>query len=293
MKLWKLKFKESDPSNIKLRDEILAQIRSEFTVMPRFMFHQPLDYDKISLPIKSIQPDRTSPRVPTDEFRFGYSLGDESVYLEWGAYDHGLILNEIKRAGIMKDGLSILDFGCSSGRVLRHFEAQVNKNGWRVIGCDIQARAIESMRADNWPDGFEFFTSTTLPHLPFEDSSIDVIYSFSVFTHTKYLWDAWLLELKRVLKPGGIMMHTVHLEDAWKFYNKNRNEKWVQDSQVPEVYNVAEMNVDFLFDGDASVSQVFWKREILENYWSRYFDSIEILPPADRFSFQNIVILRK
>ena len=293
MKLWKSKVREVDNPNEDIRDEILSQIRAEFTVMPRFMFHQPLDYHKISLPIKAIQTDRLPPLIPSDEFRFSYALGDESKYLAWGAYDHKLILDTITKAGIMKNNLSILDFGCSSGRVLRHFEPQIRENSWRAIGCDIQARAIESMRADNWSDGFEFFTSTTLPHLPLEDNSIDVIYSFSVFTHTKYLWDAWLFELKRVLKPGGLMMHTVHLEDAWMFYNKNRNETWVQNSQVPEVYDTPEMNVDFLFDGDASVSQVFWKEEVLRNYWSRYFTSIEIFPPSKEFSFQNRVILRK
>jgi SAM-dependent methyltransferase len=280
-------------SSSALTDQILGQIRSEYTVMPRFMFHQPLDYDKVSYPKKPIQPNRCSPLVPSDEFRFGYAPGDEEKYLAWGSYDANLILEEIQRAGLHNKDLKILDFGCSSGRVMRHFGSQIEDNNWRVYGCDIQATAIESMRADNWSDGFEFFTSTTIPHLPFEDNSLDVIYSFSVFTHTKYLWDAWLLELKRVLKPNGLMLHTVHLEAAWKFYHSNRDEKWVQESQAPEVYNTPSMQVDFLFDGDASVSQVFWKEEVLKNYWSRHFASLEVLPPAAEYSFQNRVVLRK
>lgn len=293
MRLWKSKIDRDELSIIKMADEILTQIRSEFTVMPRFMFHQPLDYNKVTYPKKEIQTHRVPPLVPSDEFRFGYSIGDEEKYLQWGAYDHKLILEEIRSAGLFKEKLEILDFGCSSGRVMRHFKSQIDEDNWRVFGCDIQATAIESMRADNWSDGFEFFTSTTLPHLPFEDNSLDVIYSFSVFTHTKYLWDAWLLELKRILKPGGMMLHTVHLEEAWKFYHLNRSEKWVQDSQAPEVYNSPSMNVDYLFDGDASVSQVFWREEIVRNYWSRHFTSLKILPPSKEYSFQNRVVLRK
>ncbi len=293
MKIRRPKVNQTAQSNSELTDQILTQIRSEFTVMPRFMFHQPLDYDKVSYPKKRVLPNRHSPLVPSDEFRFGYAPGDEEKYLAWGSYDASLILEEIRRAGLQGKGLKILDFGCSSGRVMRHFSSQIESNGWRIYGCDIQAKAIESMRADNWSNGFEFFTSTTIPHLPFEDNTLDVIYSYSVFTHTKYLWDAWLLELKRILKPGGLMIHTVHLEKAWEFYHTNRNEKWVQESQAPEVYQTPTMEVDYLFDGDASVSQVFWKEDVLKNYWSRHFASLEILPPAAEYSFQNRVILRK
>jgi len=280
-------------ANSELRDEILHTLRQEYTVMPRFMFHQPLDYLDITFPIKPIQSERQSPLIPADEFRFGYSVGDSEEYLAWGAYDHNMILQEIHRANIDGKDLKILDFGCSSGRVMRHFRSQIEKKNWKVLGCDIQAAAIESMRADNWSDGFEFFTSTTIPHLPLEDNSVDVIYSFSVFTHTKYLWDSWLLELKRVLKPGGLMIHTVHLETAWSFYHANRGEAWVRASQSPDVYNTKEMNVDFLLHGDASVSQVFWRERVLINYWSRYFSHIEVLPPTENYSFQHRVILKK
>ena len=280
-------------ANSELRDEILHTVRQEYTVMPRFMFHQPLDYQDITFPMKPIQPDRQSPLIPADEFRFGYSVGDSEEYLAWGAYDHNMIMEEIHRANMDRENLRILDFGCSSGRVMRHFRGEVEGKNWKVLGCDIQAAAIESMRADNWSEGFEFFTSTTIPHLPLEDNSVDVIYSFSVFTHTKYLWDSWLLELKRVLRPGGLMIHTVHLETAWSFYHTNRGEAWVQASQSPEVYNTKEMNVDFLLHGDASVSQVFWRQKVLVNYWSRYFSEIEVLPPTEKYSFQHRVILRK
>jgi SAM-dependent methyltransferase len=293
MKIRRPKVNQSAQSSSQMTDQILSQIRSEFTVMPRFMFHQPLDYDKVSYPIKQILPVRSSPLVPSDEFRFGYAPGDEEKYLAWGSYDANLILEEIRKAGMDSNDLKILDFGCSSGRVMRHFSTKIESNGWRIFGCDIQAKAIESMRADNWSNGFEFFTSTTIPHLPFEDNSLDVIYSFSVFTHTKYLWDAWLLELKRILKPNGLMIHTVHLETAWEFYHSNRNEKWVQESQAPEVYNSPTMEVDFLFDGDASVSQVFWREEVLKNYWARYFSKLEVLPPSDENSFQHRVVIRK
>jgi len=39
--------------------------------------------------------------------------------------------------------------------------------------------------------------------LPFEDSSFDLVYCGSVFTHVSDLADAWFLELRRILRKGG------------------------------------------------------------------------------------------
>jgi SAM-dependent methyltransferase len=49
------------------------------------------------------------------------------------------------------------------------------------------------------------------PPLPFaEDNSFDLVYAFSVFTHIPAEHqEAWLLEMKRILKPGGFLVCTV------------------------------------------------------------------------------------
>jgi len=43
-------------------------------------------------------------------------------------------------------------------------------------------------------------------HLPFEDSSFDLVYCGSVFTHVSDLADAWFLELRRSYERA--VMHT-------------------------------------------------------------------------------------
>jgi SAM-dependent methyltransferase len=50
--------------------------------------------------------------------------------------------------------------------------------------------------------------------LPFEDSSFDVIFSSNVLEHVEDL-DSAFAEMKRVLKPGGIMIHTMPTS-IWK-----------------------------------------------------------------------------
>jgi SAM-dependent methyltransferase len=55
-----------------------------------------------------------------------------------------------------------------------------------------------------------FATGTTAPHVPFEDRTFDLIYCGSVFTHISELAEAWLLELRRILRPGGYVYVTIH-----------------------------------------------------------------------------------
>ena len=130
------------------------------------------------------------------------------------------------------------------------------------------------------------------PHLPFEDNSIDVIYGISVFTHTKYLWDTWLMEFKRVLKPGGLCMQSVQCEAAWEFYHAHRNEKWVADGHPAAMLREPHMTRDYLYYGDPSVSQVFYRKDVILDFWGRYMEVVDFLPPPE-FSYQNWIVLKK
>ena len=277
-----------------LAGEVMRNVRTEYTVMPRFQFHQPLDYEQNTFPI-AFEPPVSVAGVdlpaPAPDDRMGYSPHDVNDYLAWGKYDHDYILGHIRRHASQLDNCTVFDFGCSSGRVLRHFDEERRQRGWKLVGMDIQARPIEWMRR-YLPPHFQVSVCSTMPHLPLPDASVDFIYGISVFTHIKYLWDAWLLELKRILKPGGLLLQTIHAEPAWEFYHKNRSEKWIQDAHSAEMLERPKMETDFLYYGDASCSQVFWKEEVARSYWGRYFTVLEIAPPPER-SFQNWMICKK
>jgi SAM-dependent methyltransferase len=51
-------------------------------------------------------------------------------------------------------------------------------------------------------------------HLPFEDDSFDLIFSSNVLEHVEHLDEAFA-EMKRVLAPGGIMIHSIPT-GTWK-----------------------------------------------------------------------------
>jgi SAM-dependent methyltransferase len=101
----------------------------------------------------------------------------------------------------------ILEWGCGPGRVIRHLPALLP--GWEIFGTDRNAQSI------NWCAsnivGIGFAKNNDVPPLPFPDAHFDCIYNISVFTHLSeeqhYLWAA---ELVRLLRPGGVLICTVH-----------------------------------------------------------------------------------
>ena len=269
-------------------------LRAEYTVMPRFGFHQPIDYlTDTAAPAFASAVQVPGEQLPLPAFadRMGYPA-DDQAYLEHGAYDASLVRAQIERHLGQRENLAILDFGCSTGRVLRHFHSDHQQRNWQLYGVDIQAYCIEWLRR-HFPNEFTVYTGTALPHLPFEDNSLDVIYGFSVFTHIKYSWDMWLMELRRVLKPGGLLIQTIHAEAAWAYYHQHRNEAWVQNALSPAIHDAPAMTHDWFHHGDIAVSQAFWRRDIAREFWGRYLEVIEVLPPPEKYSFQDWMLCRK
>ena len=151
----------------------------------------------------SIGPDTTPDDIPVpDAYPDLIHQPTAAEFLETGR-----IVVESMRRILAADGFAfvagqrVLDFGCFNGRLLRWLldEARAGVEFW---GVDIDAHAIEWVAARMSPP-FQFAVTTTEPHLPFPQDHFDLIYAGSVFTHMADLAVAWLLELKRVLKPGG------------------------------------------------------------------------------------------
>ena len=100
---------------------------------------------------------------------------------------------------------SVLDFGCGCGRVTRYFR----EHDGDVAGSDVSRDAVAWCRS-NLPFA-RFEVNGLAPPLAFADSSFDLVYALSVFTHlTADLQLAWRDELGRVLRPGGRLLVTTH-----------------------------------------------------------------------------------
>ncbi len=71
----------------------------------------------------------------------------------------------------------VLDWGSSSGRMVRHW-GDVVAAGGRSGGTDICATSL-NWASENLSPPFGFFQCTTRPTLPLPDSSMDLIYGSS------------------------------------------------------------------------------------------------------------------
>jgi SAM-dependent methyltransferase len=223
-----------------------------------------------------------------DSAEFFLRSGEDHVQTMLGA------LAEAKAP--ITSGQRILDFGCGAGRMIRWLTPLASDN--EIWGCDIRARHI-LWCSEHMSPPFRFFTNTTLPHLPFEDDSFDVIYAGSVFTHISDLADAWILELRRTLKPGGHLYATVHDEHSIKLISEfpphDRLYHLREDLQEFDRKTSFSSNGFRMFIinrlTDATDANVFYDRLWLEQTWGRLFAVRSVIPEA--FLFQTAFLLQK
>jgi len=109
----------------------------------------------------------------------------------------GCELEEFKR---------ILDFGCGCGRTLVHLKELAPRA--QFDGTDIDERAIEWCQ-QNLPFA-TFKVGQASPPADYAADNFDFIYAISVFTHLDAPYQLqWLEELRRIAKPGGVLLLTV------------------------------------------------------------------------------------
>lgn len=154
-------------------------------------------------------------RIPPISLRHYYGVKDgkyhDDLYLRSGFNDIRSMRRILIEDRFEIAGERVLEFGCSGGRMLRHLEEEARSA--EIWGVDLHSAAIHWAQAHLSPP-FHFFTNTTSPHLPFEDNSFGLIFAGSVWTHIGELDDAWLLEMRRILRPGGRLYITISDENT-------------------------------------------------------------------------------
>jgi len=185
----------------------------------------------------------------------------------------------------------VLDFGCGAGRMTRWLADQAPAAA--IWGTDISAPHIVWCQRHLTPP-MHFVTTTTLPHLPFEDHTFDFIYAGSVFSHLDDLADAWFLELRRIARPGGRLYITVMdqtsiallAQEQWKTF-------WLTWYLLAHREYPAFIRSQFgkFTIGRALQAQVFYNVDDLSRKLARWFKVHTVLPKA--YSFQTALILEK
>lgn len=123
-----------------------------------------------------------------------------------GYYPPDFYKQVLKIAGPSLKKGKALDFGCSTGTLLRLLMAR----GWNAYGTDLQADVLALLeKSFEGTPKKPVLKASSQGRLPFEDDSFDAVFCTEVLEH---MLDAdrlsALREIRRVLKPGGVFVAT-------------------------------------------------------------------------------------
>lgn len=176
-----------------------------------------------------------------------------------------LVVESLTAAGReLQKGDVVLDFGCSSGRIVAPLSAWWPDIEW--IGCDPNAPAVQW--AQEHVGGGRFFVSDQRPPLALDDASVDVAFAISIWSH--YAESAareWLEEMHRVIRPGGTMLLTTHGAYSLGLYQRVHRETdgryGLSDEHVLEAQRALAARGTWWFDsfgaeGDWGVQAPTW-----------------------------------
>jgi SAM-dependent methyltransferase len=179
-------------------------------------------------------------------------------------------------------GRRILDFGCGTGRTLVHLEADARDA--ELWGCDIDAPSIQWAQQNLSPP-LNFVVNDELPPIHLPSASFDLAYGMSVFTHLVDTWSAWLLEMRRLLKPGGYGIFSFLGEGMFRALT---GREWDAD-------RVGMLGLDvgrpWAIGGPNALHSEWWLRE----HWGRAFEIVDVKPYWDESSRSGhgLVVVRR
>jgi SAM-dependent methyltransferase len=104
-------------------------------------------------------------------------------------------------------GATVCEWGCGPGRIVRHLPKLLP--GSKILATDYNQKSIEWCSQNI--AGVTFRLNGLRPPLPFGRGTVDFLYAVSVLTHlSASVQREWVEECARVVRPGGIILMTVH-----------------------------------------------------------------------------------
>ena len=224
--------------------------------------------------------------------RAGGSGADVFWFIQSGKLDAEVFLSAIKRhADRPLSDQHVLDFGAGIGRLLCHFSDRCAS----LKATDVDEVVMSHLRREFPRIGCH--VNGQDPPLPSPDGSFDTVFSFSVWTHLSADDQiSWLQEMRRVLRPGGLALISIHTEasvgeemklraewrEAWLpglqrdgFYFTSLSATGIAPTQAPSRYGYAVQT-----------------EEQVRRVWGKLFEVVEVSELVFR-RHQTLVVLRK
>lgn len=116
----------------------------------------------------------------------------------WHATLRGLVLDVLEKC--LPPGSRVLDAGCGTGGMLALLSN--HPAAYSLEGIDQSEDAVRHCRGR----GLTSVRAANVEDLAFEDNSFEAVLSLDVLYHTQVDEDKAVVEMKRVLRPGGLLL---------------------------------------------------------------------------------------
>ena len=206
-----------------------------------------------------------------------------------------------RHRGARPGAARVLDFGCGTGRLLRH-ACQFGQDV-AMMGCDVNPLAIAWI-ASAFPCPAHRIPDNGA--LDFLTTPLDLIYAWSIFTHfaeAEHL--VWLERLTEKLAPGGILLATFKSTDRLARLDSDadyRAHSGLSAAQVETLRGKVAHGYAFfpIYDeaksrahgiDPSTFGQTFIAPDYIARHWSRFGTVREISPAVPEW--QDLVVLQK
>ena len=183
----------------------------------------------------------------------------------------------VKAGRSFESAQRVLDLGCGCGRLARHLPAMTEAE---IHGADYNPRLVRWC-AKNLKG--HFVANRLNPPLSYPDAYFDIVYLMSVFTHLREETQReWLAELRRVTRPGGVVLVTFHDEDHTTVSDE------VRKQLAAKSFHVLNDHVQ-----GSNLMASFQTRDHACKVFGEQFVVVRIVPSTKTRAQQAVAILRR
>jgi SAM-dependent methyltransferase len=179
------------------------------------------------------------------------------------------------------DSARCLDFGCGVGRVIRQFHKEAETS--EFWGCDIDGTSI-LWNTQNLSPPFRFFQLSDAPIIPLESSSFDLVYSLAVFSQVFQDWNALAMEIRRILRPGGVFFMSFNGPTSFEEMFRRSYKEFFKETGLFISHPFRAWN-----KGGPTVAM---SPEWIKIHWGALFD-IEYIALNGFMDYQSFCVMRK
>lgn len=149
-------------------------------------------------------------KLPPARLRFDVIACSQAEYYTTTGKAMAAQMQGVMDKWVSPEATVVVEWGCGPGRILLPLAAMDTRQRRQFIGTDMYPPSIRwAQSIQSGPIAFHL--NHMNPPLPLPDNTADFVYAVSVFTHlSESLTKAWLKEIMRILKPGGVFWFSAH-----------------------------------------------------------------------------------